>query len=88
MDTRPSSGSHQEPFIEKIYLVGAVLDPQYMMYWVDADVVFTHDTENAKTKLKDTLKGMLGLRSINQSLKKGSDMFKTFLVNLVSNIHV
>ena len=41
MDTRPGSGSHQEPFIEKIYLVGAVLDPQYMMHWVDADVVFT-----------------------------------------------
>ncbi|XP_038063040.1 uncharacterized protein LOC119733733 [Patiria miniata] len=59
MDTEPGSGSHQEPFIEKIYLVGAVLDPQYMLHWVDADVVFTGSPEKSKNKLKDTLKEMV-----------------------------
>ena len=59
METNPGSGAHQEPFVEKIYLVGALLDPQYLLHWVDADVVFSAGVENSKENLKDTIKGML-----------------------------
>ena len=29
-------GSHEEPFADKVYMIAAVLDPKYMMTWVDA----------------------------------------------------
>ncbi|XP_014675745.1 PREDICTED: uncharacterized protein LOC106815751 [Priapulus caudatus] len=59
IDENQGSGSHQEPFAEKLYLVAAVLDPQYMLHWVDADVVVAWETDRVRKNLKHTLTGML-----------------------------
>lgn len=59
-----------EPFIDDIYFIGAVLDPQYMLHWVDADVVTAEDVDNTRAVVKDSLKGMLALAHSTCSLRQ------------------
>ena len=59
------------PYHQKLYLIGAVLDPQYKLLWVDADVV-TDGEENGKDKLKESLKGIFEVTDKNYC----SDLFK------------
>lgn len=45
------------PYHEKVYLIAAVLDPQYKLHWVDADVVVNEDDDKLQDSLKLRLKG-------------------------------
>ena len=40
-----STAVHEEPFSHKVYLLAAVLDPQFCMDWVDEDVVSDESEE-------------------------------------------
>lgn len=52
-------GVHQEPFFENLFFVAPVLDPQYLLHWVDEDVFTEYNLEGTRARVKDTLKGEL-----------------------------
>lgn len=44
------------PFVSKMYLLAAMLDPNYLLYWIDAELDATDDS---KVILKLKMKGKL-----------------------------
>ena len=57
MAAEATDGNQIVPFCEKIYFIAAVLDPTYMLDWVDVDVVVDENVEAARGTLKETMKG-------------------------------
>ena len=62
--TEPSPGSHDEPFVDKVYPLSTVLDPQFSLHWVDIDVLIdtdAHSLRHTREELKEMLQGNLKL---------------------------
>ena len=70
--------SHDQPFVDKVYLLSTVLDPRFGLHWVDIDV-FVDTNQDCLRPFKRDLKEMsLGIKNAKLQIQQTAVLMYLF----------